>query len=499
MNPPSLSTSNPPASEKSPLYQETLAYLHDRINYETFRSIPYDNLEKRLGRLRLLLDELGTPDKNYPIIHVAGTKGKGSTCVFLEQILRHAGYRVGRFSSPHLHSLMERFTINGVPCDQEHFATILFELKERLPLLEKKYQFDGETQNHLTFFDLTTIFAFEYFAREKVDFAIVEVGLGGRLDSTNVCRSDLAIITSISFDHIEQLGPTLADIAKEKAGIIKAGVPVVSGVRSAEPAESIRQTATAQQSPLYEIEHDFSYASTSGGMLLPDEKLVMNFDFATKPSRFVKPRNLRKLKVSAWGEHQARNASVAVAAASLLDEKGWTIPEQAIRDGLRSVQLPARVEVLANEPLIVVDGAHNRVSVQYLIETLQIYCPKPGKKILLFGSMLGKDNEGMLQELVKYFDWIIFTQHPNNPRAFPAQGLYNIASSWICEDADGLLDGKSSTEKSEVDGIGEVIPDVRKALAQAFYLATPDDLVCTTGSFYLAADIRKLILDADVK
>ena len=438
-------------------YRQAVSWLENRINYETFRSIPYVELENRLGAFGGFLEILGSPDRKYAIVHVAGTKGKGSTCIFLEQILHKAGYRTGRFSSPHLHSLMERFTIDGVNCEESLFAEIVFDLKNRIEKWES---------NHfpLTYFELTTLFAFEYFAWQEVEVAVVEVGLGGRLDSTNVCQPAVSVITSISYDHVELLGPTLADIAREKAGIIKPGIPVVSGVRGQEPtntaADTIRSIAVSREAPLYEWGRNFSSQLCQ---VSPNGSIV--FDFVTPA------RHWTQLESPVWGEHQSRNASAAIMAAMLLEKQGWNIPEEAVRRALQAVHLPARVEIFSRNPLLIVDGAHNQDSVRALIETLKIhYHNDKGRKILLFGSMLDKDNEGMLQELVPYFDWIVFTQPSNNPRACPAQKLYEIAIA----------------HKPE---IGEIIPNVPQAFAKAKKLAGVNDLICVTGSFYLAAEV----------
>ena len=497
MNPETKPLSLTDGSSSFARYDEAVAYLEDRVNYETFRSIPYKELEDRLVALRDLLDFLGSPDKNCTIIHVAGTKGKGSTCIFLEYILHAAGYRVGRFSSPHLHSLMERFTVNTVPCEEDSFAEILFELKDRIAEWETTSKFAVMLRFPLTYFELTTIFAFEYFVRQKVDFAVMEVGLGGRLDSTNVCQPAITIISNIGFDHIEQLGPTLEDIAGEKGGIIKPGIPVISGVRKKGPAGTISKLADAAKAPLYRYGRDFKSTLCPNATDTQELDFVTVFDYETKSKKFVTPRKLPKLVCHTWGEHQARNAALAVSAMSLLEEKGWTIPEEAIRQGILSVKLPARVEICARHPLIIVDGAHNHESVSELIRTLQTHCRKVGKKFLLFGSMLAKDNEGMLQELVAYFDWIIFTQHPNCTRSFPPQGLYNIAVSCTSKSSEHFRKTLREIDQTPIPigkhGIGEVIPDIREAFDKALALADANDLICTTGSLYLAADIRMIL------
>ena len=462
-------------------YSEAISYLDHRINYETFQTVPYKAFEDRLEALRDILDFLDSPDKKYKIAHVAGTKGKGSTCIFLEQILCKAGYRTGCFNSPHLHSPMERFMIGGVPCDENLFVEIFFDLKNRIEKWESTSPIASSLQFPITYFEWTTIFALEYFARQNVEIAVVEVGLGGRLDSTNVCLPAVSIISNISYDHIEQLGPTLSDIAREKAGIIKPGIPVVSGVCKPEPADTIRTVAASRNAPIYEWGRDFT-SNLHRESLPLDRNPSIVFDFTAESKKFTSPRHWRNLESPVLGEHQSRNASLALTAAILLEEQGLKIPEEAVRRGLQSVRLPARVEVCSQNPLIIIDGANNRESVQELIETLKTYCrSENSRKILLFGSLLGKDNEGMLQELVTYFDWIIFTQPPINSRSFPAQGLCRIATSIV------------SKPRQKCPDIGEIIPNVNEAFAKAKALAKAEDLICVTGSFYLAAGIRECV------
>ena len=488
-NSPNLSNTPSSDGDGSGEYREAISYLENRVNYENYRQIPYEELGSRLARMRSILDFLGKPDDNYSVIHVAGTKGKGSTCIIFEQVLVNSGFKVGRFCSPHLHSLMERFVIDGVPCSQDRFADILLSIRNRL---ESWTDPDGNLSLDsfpLTYFELTTIFAMEYFAQENVDFAVFEVGLGGRLDSTNICKPDITIITSISFDHLEQLGPTLSDIAREKAGIIKPGIPIISGVRNDSAHEAIKETAAANDAPLYEIETDFCLRNGDS-----DSK---SYDFSTLSPNFAEKVEITNLPSPVLGEHQIRNAALVLAGVMLLREKGRIITDESIRSGLRSVELPARVEVLQQQPTIIVDGAHNRASVRELIETIDKNFPLR-KRFLIFGSMLGKDVEGMLLELVPSFDWTVFTQPPHSLRCFPARGLIMIAQSLIADDSETFntmigsnLDGNSFNIDSS---FGEVIPELDEAFAKVSRLAGKDDLICATGSFYLAARIRELVL-----
>ncbi len=497
----------PEPLKQSSRFEEALEYLENRINYETFRSIPYSELESRLVRLREILDFLGKPDEKYATIHIAGTKGKGSTCIILEQILSHAGYRVGRFCSPHLHSLMERFSIDGVPCEKEVFAEVLLELRDRLDAWEAIAPPTVRGLPPLTFFELTTLFAFYYFAREKIDFAVVEVGLGGRLDSTNVCRPIATVITSIGYDHLEQLGPTLGDIAFEKAGIIKPGIPVISGIRKAEPRKVVREIARNRNAPLYEIGTDFEIGDFADSF--ENDFYTTTYDFATTSNKFRSPACFSGLKQPVFGEHQVRNASLALSTTALLREKDWRLPDEAVRAGIAAVRLPARVERLGDKPIWIVDGAHNRTSVQELIVTLRRNFPNAKNRYLLFGTMLGKDVEGMLYELLSFFDWIVFTQSSLGPRCFPAVGLRVIAASLRCQSekefrstldrppGEPVTTFEEISQKSESDW-GDAIPDWRAALARIRNLAGEDDLICTTGSFYLAADVRQQLIGSQL-
>ena len=476
-------------------YREAIAYLENRVNYENFRQIPYQELESRLVRIRAILDYLGKPDNNYSVIHVAGTKGKGSTCIIFEQVLVKSGYKVGRFCSPHLHSLMERFTIDGIPCSHERFAEILLYIRDKI---ESWSDPDGKLSLDsfpLTYFELTTIFAMVYFAMEKVDFAVLEVGLGGRLDSTNVCKPDITIITSISFDHLEQLGPTLDVIAKEKAGIIKSGIPIISGVRTDLAREAIRENAAKNNAPLYELEVDFDIRKNQDSVL---------YGFSTISSKFAQKSDIAVLPRPALGEHQIRNAALVLAGVELLREKGRIISDESIREGFRSVKLPARIEVLRKKPTIIVDGAHNRASVKELVQTIDANFPNR-KRFLIFGTMLGKDAEGMLLELIPSFDWTVFTQPPLLERCFPARGLIMIAQSLIADDSetfntmvDSSFAGKDFDENFNIkSSFGEVIGESNEAYTRVLDLAGENDLICATGSFYLAARIRELVLGND--
>ena len=447
-------------------FERAIAYLERRVNYENFQSLPYQELLGRLGRLRTLLVERESPEKRFLTVHVAGTKGKGSTCTLLKSILCQAGHRVGFFSSPHLYSPLERFAVDGEACSAEEFGELMLSLRDRIKTREKNQGF--------TYFELTTLFAFEYFARKKVDIAILEVGLGGRLDATNVCSPTVTIITNISFDHVEQLGPTLEAIAGEKAGIIKPGIPVVAGPESAEAQCVIQREAEVVGAPCFFFGEDFSFVS---------ERNKAKFRFIPRAAPETPFREVGALTLKLPGEHQRNNAALAVAAAQLLRDR-LKVPVSAVRSGLAKAFLPIRVEQIQPSPggpSLVVDGAHNQASVSALVRTLEDLRPFR-KKYLVFGTSLGKDLEGMFTELLPFFDRIILTQHSSNPRRFPPQNMLTILYSLA-----------NAHPVSEI----AVEENPFLAFATCWNSAQRNDLVCVCGSMYLAGELREFFIESN--
>lgn len=457
----------PPDTE----FSEALRLLESRINFEKMLAFKAEDLSPRLDRLRRFLALSGNPQRKYKTIHVAGTKGKGSVCAMLESVFLAAGRRVGLFSSPHLYSFLERFRIDGIACPENDFGTIMLSLRDRMT------ERDPELLSELTYFELTVLFAFEYFARKQVDIAIFEVGLGGRYDATNICEPCLTLISSISFDHMEQLGPTLEDIAFEKGGIIKPGVPLVSTVRRPEVKAVFRRIAEERNAPVFFLNHDFQIRTTEEIDGSSD-----SFHFETLSDRFPRTIHSRKLTVNLPGEHQQRNAALVVAAISLFqDREHGNIDENTIRRGLENVSIPIRVEILQNgpdRPTLVVDGAHNRDSVKEFVETVWKRFPDR-RKILVFGTTLGKDIEGMFAELIGRFDSVFLTQHSSSPRRFPTEGL------------KAVFRAQPNIRSTEI----EIVEDSREALESAWSRADADDVVCVTGSMYLAAELREFYFE----
>ncbi|NIP85902.1 MAG: bifunctional folylpolyglutamate synthase/dihydrofolate synthase, partial [Planctomycetales bacterium] len=424
-------------------YEDALAFLLGRIDYERVPPEGYRSREYKLDRMRDLLSRLEDPQRQLKVVHIAGTKGKGSTAAMLASIAAAAGLRVGAFTSPHLDRVEERIAVNGQPC----LPTQLVQLVEGIrPVVEAMDQEAGRSTaasspaRGPTYFELTTALALQHFAQQQVDLAILEVGLGGRLDSTNVCQPLCTAITSISYDHTRQLGNTLAKIAAEKAGIIKAGVPVVSGVTSSAARAVIAAQATVRGAPLLQWDEDFAFTyhppggpvgyephprSAPGGG--DDHQSVSNhFDYVQRSG--PAERSLLGVPLSLLGRHQAANAAVAVTIAGILERQGLPLNESAIRQGLATTRCPARVELVRLRPAILVDAAHNVASIEALGEVLD-ECFPAGPRWLIFASTVGKDIPGMLARLVTQFDRIFVTRYANNPRGVAVEELAVLAES----------------------------------------------------------------------
>jgi len=409
----------------------------------------------------------------------------------IASILSSAGYRTGLYTSPHLEQVEERMTIDGLPCSGQEFAALIARLRGVVDEMDRQAGSNGGYDQGPTYFEITTAAALLHFAQRGVDAAVLEVGLGGRLDSTNVCEPDVSVITSISFDHMRQLGNTLAAIAGEKAGIIKHGVPVVSGVTATEPAEVIRDAAQRLVCPYFEIGRDFvvnyrgvtveeasSVASTSGG------RLQTHFDYADGPE--PNGRSLMDLQTSLLGRHQAANAGVAIATIRRLQQRDWNIPEMAIRQGLERVRVPARTEIVQMHPPVIVDAAHNVASIQALIDVLEEAFPHMPTRVLIFATSQDKDLAGMLRCVLPKFSHVILTRYLNNPRYVEPAELKQLADEEAQNDS-----GMTSTI------LVEACPAAAWSAAEA--LATGRALVCVTGSFFLAAEIRSLAASSPLR
>lgn len=453
---------------------EALAFLLQRIDYER-QQMPYRCRGFELDRMRRFLELLGNPQDGVNAVHVAGTKGKGSTAAMIAAVLTTAGYHTGLFTSPHIERLEERLVVDGRICTGAELVELMAEMR---PVVERMDRENRNGEGGPTYFEMTTALAWLFFARQQVDLAVMEVGLGGRLDSTNICRPVVSVITSISFDHMRQLGNTLAAIAGEKAGIIKPGVPVVSGVRETEPAARIRSIAAEREARLFELERDYSfdYHRANGQ---PASALTPGL---TAELDYIEPTDgetvrINGLAIGLLGRHQAANASVAIATLRRLIERGYPMDEADVRRGLADVRCPARVEIIRSEPTVIVDAAHNAASVAALISVLE-EIPPAERRWLLFATSADKDVTGMLSLLIPAFDEVTFTRYLTNPRAVDPEELRAVSSRLFPDRPCRISPDPESSWRWLVESSGR------------------GDLICVTGSFFLAAEVRVLAAGA---
>ncbi|MHB1038336.1 MAG: bifunctional folylpolyglutamate synthase/dihydrofolate synthase [Pirellulales bacterium] len=444
-----------------------LTYLLGRVDYERALAVPYGEEPFRLARMRELLVRLGDPQQDLKIVHIAGTKGKGSTAAMIAAVLSAAGYRTGLFTSPHLDRVEERLAIDGHPCSAAELVDLVNRVAPVVEAMDRDAVRDGLADAGPTYFEILTAMALVHFAQRNAKAVVLEVGLGGRLDSTNVCQPVVSVVTSISFDHTRQLGDTLRAIAREKAGIIKPGVPVVSGATGEEPRRVVEEVCRRLGCPLAQlgIDFDFDYRPPRA-LEAADGRGAIDFRYWT-PGR---EHELRNLALALVGRHQGANASLALAVLAELRRQGWNLPEEAVRRGLTEVVWPARIEVVGRRPTLVLDAAHNVASVAALVEVLD-ECFAARRRILVFAATQDKDARGMLEILLPRFDEVILTSYANNPRRVPVEELDALA---------GPLGGPPR----------RLCPDAAGAWNAVRALAAAEDLVCITGSFYIAAEMR---------
>jgi dihydrofolate synthase/folylpolyglutamate synthase len=460
-------------------HAEALAFLYGRIDYERTPTIPYQDQHLKLARMLELLARLGNPHERLPVVHVAGSKGKGSTAVMIAAIMTAAGYRTGLYTSPHLERLEERLVVAGQECSPEELVELVAVVRPAVTGLDEEAARRGETESGPTYFEITTAMAFLHFLRQGVEVAVLEVGLGGRLDSTNVCRPSVSVITSISLDHTQQLGNTEEAIAREKAGIIKRQVPVVSGVRDGEAQAVIEKTAQQQGTWVSTLGRHFDFEYRPHRLSPSDQLPVPGGFLCFRPLQGEQPPGLNDLPLGMLGSHQAANAALAIAACHLLRHAGWRLDSAAIRLGLAEARCPARVEIVARAPTVILDGSHNVASIQALLETCrQSLDFDPSRRVLVFATTRGKDASGMLRLLMAEFAEIILTRYQSNPRSI---------------DPHQLL---AATQQITADGAPPcrvtVCPNSRAAWEAARRLAKGNHLICVAGSFFIAGEIQSL-------
>ena len=433
-------------------YADALRAIFRRTDYERGErpELPaYAERVWRLDRVRELLAALGNPQQRYRAVHIAGTKGKGSTTAMIEAALRAGGYRTGMYTSPHLHTFRERIRRDGEFIPEMDVARLV---EHMLPVLAERPE--------VTVFEIITALAMLYFAEEPVDFGVFEVGMGGRLDATNVLLPEVSVITSISLDHTKILGDTLEAIAGEKAGIIKPGVPAVSAPQRASSLPVIAARAADLGTPLTVVGRDWLWTPLNAD-LTGQRLTVCRAGHAAEPE-------YADLSIPLLGAHQQENAVTAVAALEVLRESGLPIGRAAIRQGLDEVSWPGRLEVLATHPLVVVDGAHNPYSLERLLEALTSHLSY-GRLLLVFGSGVTHVPMDLLQVIL-----------PHAHRTFLVRSQH--AKATTVEDLAAYAEASGHLARQ----CGSVAQGLRAALAEA----GPDDLVVVTGSLFVVAEAR---------
>lgn len=426
-------------------YQEALTYLQDLTKF---------GFNFGLGRIEELLNRLGNPHKKLKVVHVGGTNGKGSTTAFISGILQAAGYRVGVFTSPHLHSYTERYTINNVTISEEAMARYIVFLK---PYLDKMVE-DG--YEHPTEFEVCTALAFQYFYDQKVDYVVLEVGLGGAIDSTNVVVPLVSVITNVAMDHMDYLGHSIREIAEVKAGIIKLNGLAVTAVQDPEALEVISRTARERNARLIEVYKEAKWEITDSS--------VWGQTFNLNTSN----RTYKNVRISLLGQHQIVNAVTAIVTVEALETLGVQIGQDAVENGMASVKWPARLEIMQRQPMVIIDGAHNVHGAKSLRNALQEVFSYD-KLILVFGMLGDKEREKVVAELAPLAAKVVITR-PNSPRA-------------------GQWDKVAEEVKKYVNDV-RVIEDIHQAVDTAVKIAEPGDLVCITGSLYMVAEAREYFL-----
>jgi dihydrofolate synthase/folylpolyglutamate synthase len=430
-------------------YQETIEYLY---------SLQKHGVKLALANSNTLMELMDNPHKKFRAVHIAGTNGKGSTSVYIACMLMMAGYRVGLYTSPHLVSFTERIRINGTPIAEALVISLARRVRDayrRLPAAE------GFSEMNPTFFEVTTAMAFTYFAEEGIDIAIIEVGMGGRLDSTNVIRPLVSVITNIDLEHTEYLGGTLEQIAQEKAGIVKPGVPLVTGVAQPEVISVIESTAASQQARILRMEKDFfaEYASKGSKQIFHYHGIHAHYS---------------DLQLQMLGRYQIDNACLALATVECLREAGFVIDENAIRHGIEQARWGGRMERVMQNPDIFLDGAHNPASAKKLAMLIRDMMPVYHRLILVIGILGDKDYRGIIDELVPLADHVVVTE-PQYSRALSVKVL--------------------AAEISRLHARVSMAETVSKALSHARDIALPDDLILVTGSLYVVGDARALFID----
>lgn len=438
-------------------YSQAHQLLNDLLarhrQYSTTTNTPQQIAHAILSRERLLLAALAHPQQQYPSIHIAGTKGKGSTAAMLASVLQAGGWRVGLYTSPHLQHVRERIMVNNIPISEADFAHHVGRL-----------QIELRTLTELRWFEAVTAIAFDYFAAQNIDIAIIEAGMGGRRDATNVIQPILSVITSLSFDHTHLFGKSLPEIASEKAGIIKPNTAVISASQPDVALRVLQQVAATQSAPLDILGQQATYQAANPS--LRGQEIVFNTDASSTTYR-----------TNLIGQHQAINLGVTLLAVNALRRQGWDIADEAVHTGLQHVRWPGRFELLKTTPPLVLDAAHNPASVAYFSETLKhLFSSK--MITLVFGASADKNISAMLLHFTGQVAHLILTQASSGRAAS------------LVELREAALEAGFAAQQITT------APTIATAFKAAQAHAAQTQLIAVTGSVYVVGEARTYLATA---
>jgi len=423
---------------------------HDTINY--LYNLRRQGIKLGLSNTKALMSLLGNPHRFFNSIHIAGTNGKGSTASMITSILLRSGLRVGTYTSPHLVSFTERIRVNGQMINEDDVIRLTSTLNELIK----------DTDIRPTFFEFITAMAFYYFMENGVEWAVIETGMGGRFDATNVIEPEVSIITNVGLDHMDFLGKTISDITAEKAGIIKNRIPLITGVSHPDSIRIVSETAKRLRSEVHIYGRDFN-----GTLLSMDEKGI-RFDYHGY-------KTLHNLSLPLAGRYQLHNASIAIRACEVLNKKEVFISDSSIIDGLKDTRIEGRFEIVSRDPFIIIDGAHNPEAMKRLCETItELFTTR--QIIVIIGIMKDKDIRGILASISPVADTMILTK-PKGERAATPDELNE------CLRSIGGIDSK----------IPLITPNVADALDTAKKIGKRDSIIIVTGSFYTTGEAKELL------
>ena len=441
-------------------YKQAQEFLLRTIDYEKLTQYKYDTSTFDLKRMEEMMSFVGNPHKKRRSVHITGTKGKGSTATIIASVLKELGLKTALFTSPHLIYLGERIKVDDKMISQKMFVQLINMLKPYIDRIT--------LENPIlmpTFFEIVTAIAFLYFEREKTDISVLEVGMGGRLDSTNIILPEVSVITPVGYDHTDRLGHTLDRIAFEKAGIIKEGVPVISSIQGPDALAVISKTCKEKNSRLYLVGRD---------VLIRDIKVTKrNGIYGTECEIKTWRKNYKNVFLPLVGRHQVENCAAAIGSLEVLSETGVIkVGNEMVINALAKIRCPARIEVISKNPLIVLDTAHTVASMKILRESIKENFSFK-KLVLVIGLSADKNIEGVLKEITCIADDLILTRTGNPREAEPEQ--------------------MAVTAKHFFHNNLMVIEDIDEALKEAKRIAKRDDLVCITGSFFLAGKVKEIL------